>query len=113
MPHSDPMEAHSREKIQKIEEILHEEADFTPFNIDLKLNANAQHVHHRAELHLKTAHFDLHTHEECPDMYVAIDSAIDKMVELAKKERDKRRDKNRHKSGPKGDFGSDKYTLGD
>lgn len=113
MSHSDPMEEHSRQKLAKIEEILHGEADLTPFDIELWLKANPQHPHHRVDLHLKTAHFNFHTHEEGTDMYFAIDSAIDKMVEIAKKEREKRKDKRRGSSGPKGDFGSDKYTLSD
>jgi len=109
MSHSDPMEAHTREKLAKIAEILHDEAELSPFNLDIVLTGNPHHAHHRADLHLKTAHFNFHTHEENADMYFAIDSTIDKMVEIAKKEREKRKGKHRN-SGPKGDFSSDKYS---
>jgi len=110
MPHSDPMEEHVRQKLEKITEILHDEAELTPFNIDVELRANPSHPHHRVNVHLKTAHLSFNTHEEGTDMYFAIDSAIDKMVEIAKKEREKRKDKRRGSSGPKADFESDKYS---
>jgi len=87
MPSSDPLETHAREKIKKCSELLKDQADRTPFFIEIWLKANKQHPHHAAEIHLKTGSMNLHAHNEGPDMYVVIDTAIDKMVSLIKKEK--------------------------
>lgn len=91
MPHSEPMEQHATEKLGKILEFVNK--DSTPLNIELHLKANKQHPHHAAQLHVKTPHFDLSTHDEGPDMYIVIDNTIDKMVSLLKKDKERLRDK--------------------
>jgi ribosomal subunit interface protein len=96
MPHSDPMEAHAREKLAKISEMLQAQADATPFNIELWLKANKLHPHHAVELHVKTPIFDCNAHNEGTDMYVVIDSTIDKMVKQLIKEKERHLD-SRHK----------------
>jgi ribosomal subunit interface protein len=93
MPHSDPLEQHAREKIAKIEDILKTQANASPFNVELWLKSNKLHPHHAAELHIKTPIFNLHTHEEGADMYIVVDTTIDKMITLIKKEKERLMDK--------------------
>lgn len=105
MTHSLPLEEHTRSKLAKILEILKREADQAPFEVEVWLKANAQHPHHRAEIHVKTAHFNMHTHDESgADMYVSVDNAIDKMVDMLKKEKERRRDERRRPNSEKADF---------
>lgn len=111
MPHSDPLEQHASEKLEKIKDFLKDAEHLTPFNVELHLKANKQHPHHRAELLLKTPRFNLTSHDEGTDMYVAIDNAIDKMVKLLKKEKDKVQDRKQKTETEKNKFSSDKYKL--
>lgn len=111
MDHSDPIEKHSREKLSKISEMLPDADWKTPMFIELWLKANKQHVHHRAELHLKTPQFDLHSHCENPEMYFAIDSAIDKMVILLRKEKKLQQEKRQKPETDKKNFSDNKYNL--
>jgi ribosomal subunit interface protein len=104
MTHSQPMEDHVRQKVGKISEFLKYETQLLPFNIEVWLKANAQHPHHQVELHVKTAHFNLHTHDEGTDIYVALDNTIDTMVELVKKEKERRRDARRMPNNEKAKF---------
>ena len=105
MSHSQPLEQHARSKLAKISDAIKHEADLLPFTIEVWLKANAQHPHHRAEIHVKTAHFNMHTHDESgADMYVAVDNAIDKMVDMLKKEKERRREQRRRPSSEKADF---------
>jgi ribosomal subunit interface protein len=111
MPHSDPMERHANEKLNKIEDMLRYPEDTTPFFVEVWLKANKQHPHHRAEIHLKTPNLDLNAHDEGTDMYVSLDNSIDKIVSLIKKEKEKREDKEQKPETEKGEFASDKYPL--
>lgn len=104
MPHSDPLEAHSREKLAKIEEILRGQADATPFNIELWLKANKLHPHHRAELHVKTPIFNCNAHDEGPDMYISVDNAIDKVIKQLKKGKERMLDKHHKPETDKKNF---------
>jgi ribosomal subunit interface protein len=111
MDHSVPMEKHAIDKLKKIEEILAGSEWETPKFLELWLEAHKTHPHHKAELHLKTPQFDLHTHTEETDIYFAIDETIDKMVKLLKKEKQKVKDKNQKISTDKKAFSDDKYNL--
>ena len=93
MPHSEPLEAHTKEKIDKIFEVLKRATETTPFNVEVWLKAHKTHPHHVAEMHLKTKNFDLMAHDEGPDMYVAVDNTVDKMVRLIKKEKERMSDR--------------------
>ncbi|MFH0897994.1 MAG: ribosome-associated translation inhibitor RaiA [bacterium] len=111
MPSSAPLEAHASQKLEKIKDFLKDSEDLAPFNIELHLKANKQHPHHRADLSLKTPCFNLNSHDEGTDMYVAIDNAIDRMVALLKKEKQKLKDKSQKQETEKSKFSSDKYKL--
>lgn len=96
MPHSDAMENHAREKLEKINDLLQSQAAATPFNVELWLKANKLHPHHAVELHVKTPVFNCNAHDEGTDMYVVLDSTIDKMIKQLAKEKDRHLDA-RHK----------------
>jgi ribosomal subunit interface protein len=93
MPHSEPLETHTNEKIEKIFEVLKKATEMTPFNVEVWLKAHKTHPHHVAEMHLKTKNFDLMAHDEGPDMYIAVDNTVDKMVRLIKKEKERMSDR--------------------
>jgi ribosomal subunit interface protein len=90
--------------MDKITALIKNHENLHPFSQTLLLTANKQHSHHRAELIVKTPQFSLSAHDEKPDMYVAIDSVVDKMVKLIKKEKEKARDKNRKGETEKSSF---------
>jgi len=89
MPHSEPLELHSREKLKKITAILKAQAEATPFTIELWLDAHKLHPHHAAKLHVKTPIFDIHAEDDGPDMYIVVDTVIDTMISLVRKEKEK------------------------
>lgn len=91
MPHSNPLEEHTNQKLDKIQSFVDD--SIRPFLVEVWLKANKSHPHHSVEIHLKTPSFDLHSHEEGTDMYVAVDIAIDKIVALLIKEKKKLLDK--------------------
>ena len=115
MDHSNPLEAHARGKLHKLEEMVSVHENMHPFFVELWLHGKKLHANHSAELHLKTPLFDLVTHDNGPDLYVLTDNVIDKMVKLIKKERGKLREKTQKQDNEKKKFidGEDKYTLGD
>ena len=102
MPHSDPLEEHTLQKIQKIRTFVDDSV--RPFNLEIWLKANKTHPHHAVEIHLKTPSFNLHTHEEGVDLYVATDHAIDKLVHLLVKEKEKTLDKHHKIANEKREF---------
>lgn len=110
MDHSDSIEQHARQKLSKVSEFFKDEENVRPLHLEMWLKANKQHAHHRAEIHLKTPHVALDAHEECPDMYLAIDSAIEKLITQLIKHREKSRDKHhKREDTEKNQFRSDKY----
>ncbi len=115
MTHSDPLEAHANLKLDKIMDMLKEGEEPTPLYLEVWLKAHKKHPHHGAELHLKTPRFDLHAHDEGTDIYVVLDNAIDKMIELFKKAKRKALDKEHKEGNEKAQFAADqdKYTLSD
>jgi ribosomal subunit interface protein len=104
MPHSSVLEQHAQAKLKKIEEILKAQAHMSPFTVEMWLTANKQHPHHAAKIHVKTPCFDLIAHHEGPDMYIAIDTAIDKMITVIKKEKEQLTEKTQNPDTPKKNF---------
>lgn len=105
MDHSDPLDEHTRSKLQKVSDMLNKEENITPLFAEFWLKSNKLHPHHSAKFHLKTPRFDLHAHDEGPDLYIAIDNTIDKMVAQLKKEKEKFRDSHRKPDSEKNRFG--------
>ena len=113
MDHSNPLESHAKQKLDKLESILNVGEKKSPFFVELFLTAKKVHANHSGELHLKTPIYDLYTHAEGHDLYVVVDDVIDKMVSLVKKEKTKTRDNNQKSKNEKKVFLDDKFTLGD
>ena len=111
MQHSKAMEQHALAKLKKVEELLKGEEWETPKYLELWLKANPQHPHHATELILKTPQFNLNAHDENTDMYVAIDTTVDKMFTQLSKEKKKLQDKKQKVETPKNEFNDDKYNL--
>lgn len=104
MEHSMPLEEHANQKLDKILDILRGN-EAPPFYAEMWIKANKLHPHHTTDLHLKTARFTLHAHEEGTDMYVVVDNTIDKMITLIRKEKEKNRDLAKHTDTDKSKFG--------
>ncbi len=102
MPHSDPLEKHTAQKLEKIRAFVND--SLQPFHIEVWLKANKLHPHHAVEIHLKTPRFDLNAHQEGTDMYVVVDQAIDKVVSQLIKEKEKMRDKHHKVENEKSKF---------
>lgn len=97
MPHSDPLEEHSNQKLDKLTALIkHDDEHEGAYFLELHLKAQEMHAHHRVDLHVKTPHVNLHTHDEGPEMYLAVDNAIDRMITLYKKEKGKIQDRHRN-----------------
>lgn len=111
MEHSKPLEAHAKNKLERIHELLLSDDHHPPFYINLWLKANKLHPHHAVELNLKTSQLDLQAHDEGTDMYEVLDKAIDKMATLIRKAKSKQKDKNQKSDTEKKDFAEDKYNL--
>lgn len=113
MDHSDPLDAHVRQKLKKLEEINRTDFESEPFFVEAFLTANRQHMHNRADFTLKTPRFSLEAHAEDPDMYWAVDHAIDRLVEQLVKHKNMVLDKEHKPMTAKRAFteDEDKYTL--
>lgn len=104
MDHSDAMEAHVNEQLKKIETFLEKDEQRPPIYIDMVLEASKVREHPRAELRVKTSHYDLVSNYEHPgvDLYDAIDRVIDVMYqrlhEEKKKNLEKRKTQGRHEA---------------
>ena len=100
MEHSDVMEKHANDQLAKIIEFL--EHDRGPVYIDLYLEPSRVHRHHRVELHVKGAEYNLnssHEHEGM-DFYQTLDHVIDVMYrelhEAKRKNHDMEKMRGRH-----------------
>lgn len=111
MDHSKLMKEHINKKLNRIEELVKDPIWATPKYVEFFLNSHPQHPHHKVELILKTPQFDLCTHAEGVEMYAVVDSAIDKMVTLLKKDKQKLQDKRQKVETAKNKFDDDKYNL--
>lgn len=105
MPHSDGIEAHAKEKLQKIASLFRKTEDTHPLSAELFLNAHAVHAHHEVELQIKSNHFKLAAHDTGHDMYQTIDNVIDKMLTQVKREKERLDDKNHKVATEKNIFG--------
>lgn len=95
MEHSDPMEAHARQQLEKIVTFLKNERE--PIYIELVLEPSKVREHSRVELLVKTPHYDrISSREYTGDtFYVTLDHVIDVMYHELHE--DKRRELNMRK----------------
>ena len=88
MDSSPAIEEYIGNRMDKVTRLLLKEA--SPINLEVILEAARTHHHHRAEILLKSPHYSLVSHHECPEMYTAIDKAVDKMFSELTKAKEKR-----------------------
>ena len=100
MDHSDVMEQHAHEQLEKIVNFL--ENDRGPVSINLYLEPSKVHKHHRVELHVKSAEYDLNAsyEHEGMDFYQTLDRVVDSMYhqlhEAKRKNHDLEKMRGRH-----------------
>jgi len=100
MDHSDVMETYANEQLEKVITFL--ENDRGPVHIDLYLEPSRVHQHHRVELHVKSAEYNLNSSYEHEGMsfYDTLDHVIDVMYrelhEAKRKNHDKEKMRGRH-----------------
>jgi ribosomal subunit interface protein len=93
MEHSDIMEAHANEQLEKIITFL--ENDRGPVHIDLYLEPSRVHKHHRVDLHVRSAEYNRNAsyEHEGMDFYETLDHVIDVMYRELHEEKRKNIDK--------------------
>lgn len=108
MTSSQPLEEHTNQKLDKIEELLkkefHHQGNNEPMYAEVWLKANKIHPHHAVEIHIKSPQFSLFIGEEGADMYTVLDSSMHKMTALIRKEKEKIMDKNHKIKTDKNNF---------
>lgn len=77
MEHSPVLEEQARKHLEKLDKFLVSER--TPIFIELVLEAQRTHHHHRVELRVKTPHYDLNVHREGPEVYQVLNDVVDIM----------------------------------
>ena len=115
MPHSAPIEAHIHQKLERVARLLKESGEHTPYNIEMWVHGKKPHADYRSEIKLKTHKLDLNAHDFGTELYITIDTAIDKLIRLINKTHEKLIDKIQKKKTEKNNFieDDDKYTLSD
>jgi len=100
MEHSDVMQEYANGQLEKIINFL--ENDRGPVYIDLYLEPSKVHEHHRVELHVKAAEYNLNSSYEHEGMgfYETLDRVIDVMYrqlcEQKRKNHDLEKERGRH-----------------
>ena len=100
MEHSDVMEAYAKDQLEKIVDFL--ENDRGPVFIDLYLEPSKVHEHHRVELRVKSADYDLNSsyEHEGSGFYDTLDRVIDTMyrqlLEQKRRHHDEEKMRGRH-----------------
>lgn len=100
MDHSDVMQEYADAQLEKIMEFL--EHDRGPVFIDLYLEPSKVHHHHRVELHVKSAEYNLNSsyEHEGMDFYETLSHVIDNMYhqlrEAKRRHHDEEKTRGRH-----------------
>lgn len=105
MQHSVALENHTNERINKIEKLL--ENLGKPKSVEVFLKYNPHRAHHEVEVHLVNKEIKAEAHASEPDIYSALDEAMDKIVHAIKKMRGIQIDEHHKVSTPKTDFYKD------
>jgi len=106
MPHSDGIEQHAREKLQKVATLLKKSENVHPIFAEFFLNAHPTNAHHEVELRVKSGSLSTAAHDKGSDMYLIIDSVIEKTVVQIKREKERFDDKIHKVNTPKNEFRS-------
>jgi len=91
MPHSDALELHAKEKLTKVKALF---LSAKNFSVELFLNAESAHApHHHVEIKINNGLVHIAASAQSGDMYLAIDTAIEKACAQIRKEKTKAVDK--------------------
>jgi ribosomal subunit interface protein len=92
MEHSDVMQEYANGQLEKIVDFL--ENDRGPVHIDLYLEPSRVHEHHRVELHVKSAEYNLNSSYEHEGMsfYDTLDHVVDGMYRQLREKKRKNHD---------------------
>ena len=93
MDHSPVIEEHARTQLEKLDKFLDNEP--SPVVVELVLEAQPVHAHHKIDLLVKSPHYHCFSHDEGPDMYQVLDSVIQKMCTEIRRAKEKRIDNER------------------
>ncbi len=102
MSHSDGLESHANEKLEKLEKLLGDQE--LPQNLEVRFKSNPHGASNEVELKLSTKHFKNCFVATGADVYEALDEAIEKTTSWVKKEKDKLKTKHRKVKTAKSDF---------
>ena len=95
MEHSNAIETYAREQIKRIDAFLEHEQERDPIYMRMSFDAEPTHHHHQIEFNIKSPRYDLHVHEEGPEMYKLINDVVDMMYARLRKEKEKHADNNK------------------
>ncbi len=93
MPHSAAIETYAKKKVNKLSDLLKKDND--PHEIEFHLKSHPNNAHQEVVIHLRSDNLNLNAKSELPDMYFAIDDAVEIITQQVKKLREKMRDKSR------------------
>lgn len=105
MEHSDALEAHANERIDKIQTLL--EGTGLPQSVEVRFKFNPHGAHHEVEVHLVSKEVKTDAHKTGPEMYIILDQAMDKVTELVKKAKGRHLDEHHKINNEKNDFYKD------
>lgn len=87
MPHSEALEDHANSKIDKIEKLL--AGTGLPQEVEVRIKYNPHRAHHEIEVHLVSKEIRTEAHTVNSEIYIAVDEAMDKIIEAVRKSKDR------------------------
>lgn len=87
MPHSEALEDHANSKIDKIEKLL--AGTGLPQEIEVRIKYNPHRAHHEVEVHLMSKEIRTEAHTVNSEIYIAVDEAMDKIIDAVRKSKDR------------------------
>lgn len=91
MEHSEALDRHTQHELAKLDKFI--DSERTPIFIEVVLESQRTHHHHRVEVRVKTPHYTLNAHKEGPEIYQLVTIAVDAMCNELRKAKEERVDK--------------------
>jgi len=105
MAHSDALEAHANQRIDKIEKLL--EGSGLPQSVEVHLKCQPHGKFHEVDVHLISKDIKTNASASNAEMYLALDEAIERVIETIKRQRGKQLDSEHKPHTAKTDFYKD------
>ena len=87
MPHSEALEGHANSKIDKLKKLL--EGTGLPQEIEVHIKYNPHRAHHEVEVNLISKQIRTEAHSVNSEIYLAVDEAMDKIIEAVRRSKDR------------------------